>query len=73
MRYAVFDNEKPARHPDHTVHKSWSNHRFGSLSEAVNYAHNWLGSAGYDGLVLKPNCPVDYSGFGDTIEIRTED
>lgn len=67
--YTVYDNGKPAKYPDCKVHPSWDNCNFSTIEEARIYAQKWLGSYG-TGLELIVNIPSDYSGEGDTIEIR---
>ncbi len=70
--FSVFDNGKPAiRGTD-----DWAENSFTSLSEALDYAHAWLGDYSPGKTVLwrvAVNMLYDYSGYGDTIEIRTED
>lgn len=70
--YVVYDNNKKAQYPDHKVDESWENASFSSLTEAQEYAKDWLG--GYRGVI--PNDwngkPINYSEYGDTIEIREE-
>lgn len=44
--YIVKQNDKDAKYPNYKVHPSWSNNRFETLKEAVDYANNWLGGYG---------------------------
>lgn len=70
--FQVLDNGRLAQYPDCDVDKSWSNATFDSNLEAILYARKWLGKA-YHFVLNKNfvlNTPVDYSGYGDTIEIR---
>jgi len=48
----------------------WKNNKFNTFEEAIEYANKWLGE--YSGVELKLNTPIDYDGYGDTIEIREE-
>ena len=69
MQYCVYDNGKPARYPDCKVDDSWDNNVFFTFDEAFAYARNWLGE--WDMLPSDWNgSSLDYSGAGDTIEIR---
>ena len=75
--FQVFDGGKPA--DETTVPRlkglGWENSKFETFEEAQKYARMWCAPYGssYDGMngfVLKLNEPYDYSGCGDTIEIR---
>jgi hypothetical protein len=68
--FQVFDNEKPADCEHHNVNKSWSCSIFSSFKEARVYAKNWLGGSFEELAPKKPNVKINYSGYGDTIEIR---
>lgn len=83
MKYQVFDNNKPADYKHCKVHNSWSNSKFHTFGAAFEYACKWLGNHNkilidlYDEdnktqseYVSLINVPIDYSGYGDTIEIR---
>jgi hypothetical protein len=68
--WQVLDNNKPA--------KGWrldkddediGRYEFDSFEEAHDYAVNWLGRWG-SGLRFQPNTEYDYSGYGDTIQIK---
>lgn len=67
--FQVFDNDRPARHPDCDVSPSWKTHEFETFKEAYEYALNWLGPYG-KGITLMLDKPFPYSGYGDVIEIR---
>ena len=67
--YQVLDNGKPADCFHCNVHESWNKSTYSTFEEALEYARDWLGRYGI-GVVLKPNTPWDYSGYGDIIEIR---
>ena len=72
--YGVFDNGKPASKvgfPE-LKGKGWENHLFQSLSQAQNYAREWMGEyAPVDAIYSLPVGRIyDYSGYGDMIEIR---
>jgi hypothetical protein len=71
MNYGVFDNDKPASSKGFPNLKGegWATHLFTTYEEALGYAHDWLGEWG-DGIALSLGKKVDYSGYGDTIEIR---
>ena len=67
-RYQVLDNNKPAQYPYCNVSPSWNKSIYDSWEEAHEYAQKWLGD--FAGCELKPNEPYNYSGAGDTIEIK---
>jgi hypothetical protein len=76
--YHVLDHGEPATwhscikslpQMSETFKKTWANNIFSSLEEARQYAVNWLGIYAPPPEILKVNCPYDYSGYGDTIEI----
>lgn len=67
MSYQVFDNGKPAQHPDHNVHESWSCSIFDTLQEAQDHANHWLGTYS-PGRPLELNEEFDL--YGTIIEIR---
>lgn len=69
MKYQVLDNNRPADCFHCKVHESWNKSKYDTFDEALNYARKWLGFYGTC-VVLKPNTPWDYDGFGDMIEIR---
>lgn len=70
--FNVYDNGKPASTAGQKVltpGNGWDNHSFHTFEKAVEYAKLYLGEydclpANWDGL------SYDYSGYGDTIEIR---
>lgn len=74
--YAVYDNGKPA---ELGIHTSFDKYTFSTFAAALIYARKWLGPSfggsedGKNGVILELNKAWDYSGFGDTIEIRSED
>lgn len=69
MPYQVFDNGKPADCHHHKMHGSWEKSSFDTLEEAEAYANNWLGIYGqYEAHELLTG--VDYSGYGDVIQIK---
>lgn len=68
--FQVFDNNKPADCHHHGVHKSWDNSKFNTFDEAQEYARKWLGQVAGDLVPEEVNEKIDYSGYGDTIEIR---
>lgn len=59
--------------------KTWGNSIFDTFEKAREYAWKWIGPEwggsvdGKKGCDLKPNVPLDYSGYGDFIEIREID
>jgi hypothetical protein len=67
--YAVYDCERPAAADPSSV---WGFYQWSTFEEAREYAVAWLGQwaevipNNWDGK------SVDYSGCGDTIEIRCE-
>lgn len=67
-KFQVFDTGKPAQFPYCEVSEEWDNSIFNTFSSAKEYALRWIG---YREVDLKPDVPFDYSGLGDTIEIRT--
>lgn len=76
MFYQVLDNNKPADYKHHKVSHCWKQSTYSNFNDALMYARKWLGLAlggsydGKTGITLEPNQPYDYSGYGDTIEIR---
>lgn len=69
--FSLYDNGKPASavgYPE-LEGKGWKSHCFDTYEEADEYVRKWLGQL-Y--IQLEPNRPVDYSGYGDLIEIREE-
>lgn len=69
MSYEVYDNGKLAGYPYHDVDPTWKHPTYKTFEEAQTYAQNWLGE--YSSLCpTEPNQVIDYSGEGDTIEIR---
>ena len=78
MKYAVYDNDKPAKYPECGVHPSWANNSFDTLKAAIEYADKWLGcySPGVEILMSQAvNQKYEYNGFGDYrdyIEIKNE-
>jgi hypothetical protein len=70
MKWQVLDNNKPAKGLTFDPHdEDWGKHEFESFEDAHNYAVNWLGRWGY-GLKFQPNTIYDYSGYGDTLQIK---
>lgn len=67
--YQVFDNGKPADQKGFPILKGngWKNSKFPTWQAAMAYARKWLGAYV---VPLKINTPVDYSGYGDKIEVR---
>lgn len=72
MRYAVFDNKKPASSYAFPELKSsgWSTHIFDTFDEANDYLNRWLGLYENGIINLEPNIPFDYNGYGDIVEIK---
>ena len=73
--FQVFDSGHPADCHHCKVHSSWNNSKFNTFEEALKYARMWgapyVGAYdGSSGVELKLGVPWDYSGYGDTIEIR---
>lgn len=68
--FTVYESGIPARYPYFNIHESWKKCSFDTFEEAFAYAQKWLGI--YEDLHLELNKPVDYSGYGSTIEIREE-
>jgi hypothetical protein len=70
MMYGVFDNDNPASSANlkYLSNKCWQTHLFDTFEEAKTYANKWLGDFAGGELIL--NVPIDYSGFGDKIEIK---
>lgn len=69
--YQVFDSGKPADENGfpRLAGFGWENSRWQNMLSARSYAQEWLGTTcqlpdDWDGS------PIDYSGYGDTIEIR---
>lgn len=75
MKYAVYDDDRPAKFPECKVHPSWKNNVFDTLDEAAEYTHKWLDmySPGIETLKeVALNKSWDYSGYGSFIEITEE-
>jgi len=74
-RWIVYDNGSEAGRIDHPdYHESWPMRaRFESFHEAEKYAIRWLGIYGEEDMAFEIGVPFEYSGFGDTIEIREEE
>lgn len=72
MIYQVLDTGRPADSFHTSVKgKLWANSLFNSLVDAEQYVIEWLGGYGAPHILKEClNNPVDYSGYGDTIEIR---
>ena len=71
--FTVYDSGKSANNKGfpQLKNKGWVQNSFSTLNEAIDYARNWLGE--YAAICpTEPNKPVDYSGYGDMIEIRSE-
>lgn len=73
MKFQVFENGKPCDNvgfPTLHAEYGWGNSKFETFEAAQEYAKHWLGD--WKGIVpsMKVNVPIDYDGYGDTIEIR---
>ena len=70
--FCVYESGKPASEVGYPKLDGlgWTSHRFETLVEATEYANKWLGP--WAGQVLPVGVPVEYSGYGGTIEIREE-
>jgi len=71
MRYALFDNDKPASREGFPDLKSecWKTHIFDTEHEAQMYANNWLGYPGPH-YTLRVGLKYDYSGYGDMLLLK---
>lgn len=70
MSYEVYDNGRLAGHPYHNVSSVWTHPICKTFEQAQEWAKKWLGQ--YASLVpMYPDEKMDYSGCGDTIEIRS--
>lgn len=70
--YRVYDNGKLATYQSHRVDPGFRHPICETFEQAQEYARKWLGK--YSTLVpTKTNESVDYSGYGDIIEIRAEE
>ena len=71
--FTVYDNNKPANQKGFPMlrGKGWVQNSFSTLNEAVDYAREWLGEYALI-APTEPNKPINYSGYGDMIEIREE-
>lgn len=72
--FAIYDNDRPAKYPECKVdRKAWPNNKFKSFAEAREYVSRWLGSDSFYPIPQQwDGSKYDYSGYGDTIEIRKE-
>ena len=68
MKYAFYDNNKPATFKFHNVHHSWDNNVFDTFEECVAYANNWMGI--YGPIPFELNKPFSY-GYNTKVEIRS--
>lgn len=70
MVYQVLENGKPADSKSYPklANLGWDNSTFESFEAALAYALKWLGC--YAPKTLEVGIPYDYSGYGDTIEIK---
>ena len=70
--YRVYDSGKPA----HYCCGDWNNSLFNTVGEAFRYAEKWVrfsivNPSPADGsLTTEIKFPYDYSGYGDTLEIK---
>lgn len=72
MPFQVFDSGKPADKSGYpsVIGEDWNTSSYTFFQEAYEYACHWLGH--HAGKVpQKPDIAIDYSGYGDLIEIRT--
>jgi len=70
--YRVYDNGKLADYRSHRVDGSWIHPLCETFEDAQDYAKKWLGKL--SSLVPdKINIQVNYSGYGDIIEILAEE
>ena len=68
--FQVYDNDRLADHTKCTVCSSWYQPICNTFEEAQEYAKKWLGANLESLCPNEPNKSVDYSGYGDMIEIR---
>jgi len=68
--FQVFCNNKPAdtKGFPNLTKECWANSTFSTFEEAHDYAVSWLGHFEVGDMELGK--VYDYSGYGDTIEIR---
>ena len=74
MRWLVLESGIPADRTNYPhLSPGWDKAIFETEEEARKYARIWLYKAGLKDLVekLEINQAYDYTGFGDTIEIRS--
>lgn len=72
--FGVYDNNKPCSvigFPYLSL-ACWKTHQFETFEQALAYLEKWLGN--YSGCIPHDynGCQLDYSGYGDIVEIRTE-
>jgi hypothetical protein len=67
--YIVCDNHKIAQFPQHAVDRSWKHPICDTFDKAQGYCERWLGYNFRSATPQSPNIPIDYSGYGDFIEI----
>lgn len=73
--YTVYDKDKPANDTSYELGgEGWQNATFETFEEAVRYVSDWLGnwapSLSFLRMVLANEAEYDYSGYGDTIQIK---
>lgn len=71
IKFGVFDNGRPVSADSfpYLRRKGWLTNLFDTLEAANKAVKRWLGDDFSVGE-LTPDSPVDYSGYGDIIEIR---
>lgn len=73
--FTVYENGIPAIGANFGIKaECWQNATFETFEEAVRYASEWLGnwspSLSYLRVALANEAEYDYSGYGDTIQIK---
>lgn len=66
--FQVLDNGKPAEMERSIL---WGDSIFQYFEQAYRYAKRWIGPGTEDCVPNRPDKKADYSGHGDTIEIKS--
>lgn len=66
--FQVLDNGKPAEMRNSDM---WGDSIFQHFHQAQTYVRRWLGSSFYHCVPQRPDQKIDYSGYGDIIEIKS--
>lgn len=66
--FQVLENGKAAEMKDTVL---WANSIFQHFHQAQAYVQRWVGPIGESFVPNRPDQKIDYSGYGDMIEIKS--